>query len=372
MASRGLRCVHGVRSDTPPIVLPPAADVPASGRLSGEPFGSVSLTLHGLEAPPGLAAGLARAEHRAVAQRRLATAQAALPVWPSLTDPCEAIDVALSHQPHDAYFRVVRTRADAPSAYASGLLQALSIWLSEIDDGPPTDDALMLGSALCGLWHAAVSGEPVAEGLEPQRKAHPDAGPTQCRTEAAAVRRWLRAHQIFAALTQGLVWTLHRLAAALQADDAARSRAWMRSIAALYDASAAAFRFASDFDPAHYRDTIRPSMEAPYAPAGFSGAMSVDHGQLVARLAAMRPQMAVAGLRFPEESAALKQALTRLYDDHKRVCARMAGEVSPSLRSAQMAAQPPASEILHRFFQRRLTMLEGKPAAQPAPQTSLA
>lgn len=372
MATRGLRCVHAVRSDTPPIVLPPAVDVPASGCLSGEPFGSVSRTLQLLEVPQGLSIAVADPEQRSRASRRLATAQAALPVWPSLTDALEAQDVRQARQAHDAYFRVVRTRADAPSAYASGLLQALSIWLSELDEGPPHDDALRLGSALCGLWHAAVSGAPLAPASPATAHPHRGTDHPPVRTEAAAVRRWLRAHQVFAAITQGLVWTLHRLSAALQADDDADSRAWLLSLASLYDASAAAFRFASHFDSAHYRNTIRPSMEAPHAPPGFSGAMSVDHGQLVTRLAAMRAQMATAGLRFPEESAVLKQSLTRLYDDHKCVCARMAGEVTPSLRSAQMAAQPPASEILNRFFLRRLSMLEGAASSASAPQTSTA
>lgn len=282
--------------------------------------------------------------------RELQAALGCLPSVDAWVGARHALDVASAAEPHDAYFRVARSREAAPLAYVRALLQGLLVWAGEIEHEGLDADAAPIGAALADLWNAAFGHEQAL----PAWGASSQAAGTRHRDARAAVRRWLHGHQVFAVLTQGLVWTLNRFAAA--ADDAAARTALAR-VVRLYDASAAAFRFTADFDAQHYTELIRPSMSEPHAPAGFSGSLSPDHGCLVGLLTALRTPLAQAAQRFPAESAAMKQSLTRLYDDHKRVCTRLAGLEGPSLRSARAADQPAAAEMLDRFLARRIALL---------------
>ena len=112
------------------------------------------------------------------------------------------------------------------------------------------------------------------------------------------VRRWVRGHQVFAVLTQGLIWSFHRLNQAVEDQDSDATVRALDRLTLMFDASAAGFRFASNFDPLHYTDTIRPSMCEPHVPKGFSGTLSSDHGRLVSLMVGMRPLLAQVQAEF--------------------------------------------------------------------------
>jgi hypothetical protein len=171
------------------------------------------------------------------------------------------------------------------------------------------------------------------------------------------VRRWLRGHHVFAAITQGLIWTLHGFEDASERSDPPAIEAHLKRITRLYHASAAAFRFTADFPPEAYTDVIRPSMSEPHVPAGFSGSMSLDHGELVAFLSRLRQPLANARALFPDTYAGMTGALAQVYDDHRWVCERFAGTQGPSLRTDRLCGDNAAVQMIDRFKARRLDML---------------
>jgi hypothetical protein len=140
------------------------------------------------------------------------------------------------------------------------------------------------------------------------------------------------AHQIFAALTQGIIFELQELEAAIRALGHDRARDALGLAGDLLMASAAAFRFTADFFPSAYTDVVRPRMMAQHVGEGFSGVLSADHRRLVAVLVRTRPLMGEIATRFATEHKRLTVALDQVYDAHKYVCARFVGEKKPSLR----------------------------------------
>ncbi|MES2718280.1 MAG: hypothetical protein V4795_21095 [Pseudomonadota bacterium] len=160
--------------------------------------------------------------------------------------PCtEACD------PHDAHFRVVRTGEDGGLVWLRALLGGLQCYLGELHGSRVAPDQAVIGEALCGLWATAMRlpTRPAAPPL--QAMVHWQA--RQALPLEPAVRRGLRGHQVFAVLIQGLIATLASLrhaVAAGQATGVALALALAR-MTLLYRASAAAFHFTADFNPAH-------------------------------------------------------------------------------------------------------------------------
>lgn len=287
---------------------------------------------------------------------RVRAALAALPFAVGARPGLQARLVISAEDPHDAYFRVARTAEVGASAYARGLLQGLSVWATDAWDGARSHDSQMIGNSLISLWQDAANRTPCVMNM---KMCSPDIHHEQMVSvpDDDAVHRWIRGHQVFAVLTQGLIATVNGLRRAADAGDWAALERATGCIGRLYQASAAAFRYASDFRPEQYLEVIRPSMSEPHTPAGFSGSLSADHGELVRCLAASGDALAKAALVCPVPYAAMKQALGELYEDHKRVCARMAGADGPSLRSLGLSHPSAATDMLDRFKSRRMAML---------------
>lgn len=293
-----------------------------------------------------------------------------------------ATDCLHAPDPHDAYFRIARSAGGvAAGAAAAGvaaetsailvdsLLAALALFVDEAPTACEFHDYAVIGDALLAACISAVG----AAGQLPQtpqtplippaslgrhHNSNPATGPRGLRMRAPdPVQRWLRGHQLFAALSQGLVITLQRLQQADAQADAAGVEHALLQVALLYDASAAAFRFTADFDPAVYASTIRPSMGEPYTPKGFSGTLSVDHGVLVRQLVALRGPLATAQQLHPAAYQRMRTAIERVYADHKWVCARFDGASVPSLRTSSHAGDSTAVEMLDRFQSRRMGLL---------------
>lgn len=282
----------------------------------------------------------------------------------SLANPAEAT--------HDAYFRVARvSHADAPLALAASFATAALILLTECEEGHTRLEAPRLQGLLETLMAGAIGC--VAPVTAPPCFAEAAAQPV------IAMRRWLRGHQVFAVLTQGLIDALERLSAAVWAAVAAPgtsapatqisaelasadlARANSR-VVALLDAACTALEFTGDFAPGDYQAVIRPSMMPPHLPASFSGLLSADHRVFIAKLRGMVPELEALRLAQPAAHQAIQAALGRVYDSHRFVCEQFVGGAA-SLRHEGEAA-PAGGEQIARYKEARLRVFS--PPCQPA------
>jgi len=228
---------------------------------------------------------------------------------------------------HDAFFRIQRIAGPNGAVFLYSTVVAASLFHAE-RAAEPKKRSRCFGAVAAGFaallgYMAGVAIAPIDLAVEPA-----PIGASSCEPAF----RWIVGHQVFAALTQGLIMALHEFETAIAAGDDEAVGSALALAADLLLASAAAFRFACDFPPEAYRDVIRPSMMPPHVAEGFSGLLSYDHRYLVQLLTRLRPLMAAAQARFPAGHARLTLALERVYDDHKFICARFGGAEAPSLR----------------------------------------
>jgi hypothetical protein len=170
------------------------------------------------------------------------------------------------------------------------------------------------------------------------------------------MRRWVLGHQIFAALTQALIFSLQEFELAMRHRDQQGAADALKVAADLFVASATAFRFTADFPASFYRNVVRPSMMAEQVGEGFSGLLSADHRQLVAVLVRTRPLMIEAATCLAPEHGRLTSALNQVYDDHRFVCARFDGTKNPSLLCPHSSALT-GVEQLERYRHARVGLL---------------
>lgn len=265
----------------------------------------------------------------------------------SLEDPVLADDEA-----HDRYFHMRRVTQAEGTAFLRSVLMAAQLFHREMDSDYAAQDAARF--AAVGGGFAALLGQIAAVRLAPVEHTAPDERAAPRTVDP--MRRWVLGHQIFAALTQGIIFALQEFEAALPALEEHRARDALTLAADLMTASATAFRFTADFPPADYRDVVRPSMMSREVGEGFSGLLSVDHRRLVAVLVRTRPLMGEAARRLVVEHARLNLALTHVYGDHKFVCAQFGGTEQASLRCPQSSPLP-AVEQLKRYQTARVELL---------------
>ena len=253
---------------------------------------------------------------------------------------------------HDRYFHVCRISNPESTDFLRGVVVATLLFHTEMsaDYGPA--DARRFEAV--GLGFAALLGEIGGIRVAPveQTAREPFVPPPELDPR----RRWMVGHQIFATLTQGIIFALQECERAIHESNTPHARDSLEIAADLLMASAAAFRFAADFPPSAYSDVIRPSMMPPHLGEGFSGVLSADHRQLVAVLLRTRPLMDDAAIRFAPQHQRLTAALNHVYDHHKFVCAEFDGAVKPSLRCPDSSALP-GVEQLHRFQRARVRLL---------------
>lgn len=270
---------------------------------------------------------------------------------PAAPEPADCLTAA---EPHDAYFRLQRCEDAPETALLRGQLHGLRVFIDEVQDDADYAAYGLIAQALIQTWCDLVGAPELPAGSTP-----PGTRPEMLRTTAAPVRRWLRGHQVFAVLTQGLIWAMKQLPQAVHAPTPQAGACALDRVRLMMDASAVAFRFTADFDPVHYRDTIRPSMSEPHVPPGFSGTLSCDHAHLVRLMASLRPELLELQQRHPEIYAGMRQALAAVYEDHKFVCEQFDGAEAPSLKGAQsrQTSQLSGAEMLDRFKSRRMVMV---------------
>jgi hypothetical protein len=277
----------------------------------------------------------------------LAAAANPVPATPAVANSAVANDVA-----HDQYFHVCRVSGSAGTDFLRSILMAAKLFHADMASVYGPLDAqrfAAVGSGFAALI-GAIAGIRVAP-VEPTATA-------ACAAPTAVdpMRRWVLGHQIFATLTQGIIFALQDFEIAARAPDPARAREALKIAADLLMASASAFRFTGDFAPSAYRDLVRPSMMPPRAGEGFSGLLSIDHRQLVAMLVRTRPLMTETATRFAPEHQRLAMALNHVYEDHKFVCAQFDGAKKPSLRCPRSGPLP-GVEQLDRYQRARVGLL---------------
>lgn len=261
-----------------------------------------------------------------------------------------AVDEASDSEVHDLYFRVGRATDSEPAFYLQSLLQSLMVFREDVEETPVTVDRSVLAAIETGLL-TTIS---LALGEGVRRSPGRFARASVARHDDHAARRWIRGHQIFAALSQGLIASLNAL------DDAIESGAALpdavRPVVIGLDACAAAFRFAGDLAEHVYDEHIRPSMCPPHAPRGFSGLLSADHLALVRRMKEMRPALEALRARDPQGHADIAAALAGVYDHHKHVCAKFVGTERSSLLMVDGSGRS-SVEQLERFKTMRIRSL---------------
>jgi hypothetical protein len=259
---------------------------------------------------------------------------------------------------HDRYFHVCRISNPRSTDFVRGAVMAALVFHSEMSVHYGPADARRFEAV--GLGLAALLGEIGGIRIAPVEQTA-----TETFVPPPALdpgHRWVVGHQIFATLTQGLIFALQEFESAIHESNTPHARDSLELAADLLMASAAAFRFAADFPPSAYRDVIRPSMMAPNLGEGFSGLLSADHRQLVALLQRMRPLMADAGIRFAPQHKRLTVALNHVYNHHKFVCAEFDGAMKPSLRCPNGSSLT-GVEQLHRFQRARGALLRSESGA---------
>jgi len=227
---------------------------------------------------------------------------------------------------HDRFFHIHRIQGPKSAVFLHSILAAATLFYTETAAEPERCGyfgAVGAGFAALLGYLAGVATAPIDLAAAPA-----PVGTSSCEPAL----RWVIGHQIFAALTQGLVMALQAFEAAMVAGDDVSVDSALALAADLLLASAASFRFACDFPPAAYEDEIRPSMMPPHVGEGFSGLLSDDHRALVQVMTRLRPLMAEAAARFAAAHQRLTAAFQRVYADHKYICARFGGAEAPSLR----------------------------------------
>ncbi|MFI2029800.1 hypothetical protein [Streptomyces buecherae] len=217
---------------------------------------------------------------------------------------------------HDTFFGVTRGRGGPDLFLRSLLLAEDDAWQDLRTHGTSlsqdeqtrllTADRLFLG------------GSATAGGPPPSSSA---------MTPAACVDRWRTGHRLFFTLLQSITVSVSCAACTT----GAAQQAHLARAARLSSATAAAMRFAADFDTGLYALSVRPAMTPPQVRPGFSGAQTRDHDRLV-RLLHTLPQHVDRAARRSAAYTELLDALAGVYRAHVHVCSRFGGDTAPSLR----------------------------------------
>lgn len=223
----------------------------------------------------------------------------------------------------DAHFGVARTAAACPARLLAAALTATAAHVRPVAGrGAPAIEAALL--------HAGL---PAGQPATPQPRMYPD-----------ALRRWVHGHRLFFALIQAAIVALNQ-ATRTPGPVCPRGTA---SAAAFLHAGAEALRLTASFSPADYAETVRPSMEPPHAPQGFSGLWSADHRALVTRLRLWGQSHRMTCTSDCREHRSLREAVADSYAAHLGVCERFVGSRPSLLGGANSAPVTLAALATHR------------------------
>ncbi len=252
---------------------------------------------------------------------------------------------------HDAYFHIERVDSVAPEVFGRVAIEARLIFLREASETQvnvssrvlATIDRALADFSAC-VAGGAVNGTPCVTRWE------------LGGTERNARQRWIRGHQIFAALTQGLIFSFRELGQALRAGRSREVQRWADLCISLLRGSEATFEFTGDFEAEEYASTLRPSMMPPFSEVGLSGLMSVDHRFLVQTMRDMRPALKSLYEHEQERHDGISRELEAVYDSHILVCERFVGKKPSILTAARTERSGPS--LIEQFKILRLKPFE--------------
>jgi hypothetical protein len=155
-----------------------------------------------------------------------------------------------------------------------------------------------------------------------------------------ALARWKQGHQafhVYLVAMNSVIRTARRQA--MEGDDEPLGANLMK-LSALYDAATATMVYASDFPPALYETTVRPSMSPPELSPGFSGVLNTEHNVMVDELADLGRSLCTryGGDRSTWPVAvnrswrAVERSKSRNLASHFRICRRFVPEGASLLR----------------------------------------
>ncbi len=354
-------CPIGVGRLAVPILALPSPDaVPSPAELAqAVPGALLSLCRASLARP-----GSRHSRAKAALAARIAPAPA-LRISPS------AYQLATSQpsdpETHDEFFRIRRCDTAPPERFLLGLFNALQVLrrdLQETMTSLPDSRLAVLAGALQATLATALGAEAIAplRWTRQEGQAPPD----------NAGLRWIRGHQIFAVLSQSMIFALNGMEHGDLTGDAAVVGKAADLMADLLAASAVSLELTGDFSDSYYREVVRVGMESPFLPRGFSGLLSNDHRQLAALMKRLRPTIDRLQAQQPEKHARIVDNLSAVYASHKHVCARFVGAEQSSLLMARQSGRS-AVEQIDKFKAMRLrswTPVEGRscpvhPKAEP-------
>jgi hypothetical protein len=250
---------------------------------------------------------------------------------------------------HDHFFRLRRVGHGHPAGYLQSVLLANRVLQRDLEEAETTLEPRDLST----IAHALLAALAIGIGAPaPPIPATRTPAPHPVASDHA-VHRWIHGHQVFAALTQGLIFAFEAIeAAAATGDDAAMFEA--ADFAALtLRACAGSLRFTGDFPKDVYEDLIRISMGSPFQPDGFSGLLSSDHRHLVRRMKSSKSSLEILKDRDASRYEGIVAALSNVYDAHKCVCSRFVGTDRSSLMMVREVGRS-AIDHLDRFRSARM------------------
>ncbi|MGW9557574.1 hypothetical protein ACWGSK_24050 [Nocardiopsis sp. NPDC055551] len=137
-----------------------------------------------------------------------------------------------------------------------------------------------------------------------------------------SVTRWKVGHHLFHLLLSIMNRHSDDALAALREEDWHPATSNIDDLTSLLDSATAAMHYASDFPRESYEGIIRPSMEPPWMPSGFSGIFNQDHQVFESNLKELRK----AG-KSPNMTGECRSALKQLWRaqsknrrDHRNIC----------------------------------------------------
>ncbi len=253
---------------------------------------------------------------------------------------------------HDEYFGIERAVGSDCEIYLQTVLRANLILFEDAWHSPFTispDKLSCLDSAFSALLQWTIGSLPVA--------SHPRIADWKSQGVVHhSMTRWIRGHQIFAALTQGLIAVFRALRDALRQDNGERIEQAANLAVLLLHGSAASLEFTGDFPSTDYTGIIRPSMTPPLVPDTFSGLLSIDHRFFIQLLREMKPLLDSMAERPDGNHQRIAAAVASVYDSHRFVCDRLVGKC-PSLMMASGSKKSGAEQI-EKFKHLRLKVFE--------------
>ncbi|MFF7726822.1 hypothetical protein [Streptomyces sp. NPDC008001] len=247
--------------------------------------------------------------------------------------PVRAAAVATTAD-YDHYFHIARHAPDL----TSWTRDVLRLQAAVLADLPHTGlDDSQRAAVLTGLLHASHA--TLAAWLRPAQGLAPGSVPDgPADGPADALRRWKLGHQLFHLLLTTMNSTLDDTSAAVDAARWASVRHGLERLRTLYDAATAAMAYASDFPASAYADDVRPTMEPPFAPPGFSGTLNQEHRVMTERARALTAALADLSPLTPSlaavhlDVALLRAAQRRNRKAHAAICERCVPDGASLLR----------------------------------------